>query len=108
LSAQELHQQLAHGIGLLLLHPMPGAIDEMSAAPLRADADCLHRLEDAGSLKRTPVALAGDEAGRHVDGATRERAQLGESLGIGAAPHPVALQSAGETSPGIFRGVNAN
>src|SRR5262249_17263073 len=87
---------------------MPGTIDKMGAAPLRTDARRLHRFEDARSLIRTPVALASDEAGRHVDRAPGKRAQLGEGLGVGAAPNPIALQGASESGPGIFRGVDAD
>src|SRR3954470_21799978 len=78
LSVHELDEQLAHSVGLLLLHPMPSAIDEGRTSPLCADAGRLHRLEDTRRLVGPPVALAGDEAGRHVDRAAGERAQLGE------------------------------
>jgi len=44
---QELQQQAHHGLGLLLLDPMPGAVDPVTAAPLRAGTG-LHRLERAG------------------------------------------------------------
>jgi len=80
----------------------------VSAAPLRGRREGSASLEDAGSLIRSPVALAGDETGRHVDRAPGERAQLGEGLRVGAAPHPVALQSASEAGSGIFRGVDAD
>jgi hypothetical protein len=41
LSAQELDEQLAHVLRLFLLHPMPRALDEMGAAPLRASLSSL-------------------------------------------------------------------
>src|SRR5262245_40329734 len=107
-SSQELDEELAHLLRLFLLRPMPGAIDKMGTAPLRTDGIGLHFLEDAGVLVGSPVALAGDEARRHVDGAARERALLGEGSGIGAAPHAVALQGASETSTGILGGIDAD
>src|SRR5271165_3007019 len=66
LSAQEVEQQSQGFARLLLLHPMSGARDEMRAAPLGAGAVC-HLLQCAGALIDTPVALAGDETGWHVD-----------------------------------------
>src|SRR5436305_463199 len=43
---QELDEQLAHGFGLLLLHPVSGALDQVRRDHLRA-RDLLHALERA-------------------------------------------------------------
>src|SRR6516225_8081753 len=65
--SQEGKQQPVHFGWLLLLHPMSGAVDKMTA-----DHPCagggLHRLIDAGTLISAPILPAGDEAGGHVDG----------------------------------------
>src|SRR3989442_15889515 len=66
LLVKELHEQLAHLLRLLLLHPVPGALDEMAAHHARAGA-FLHALDIAGDLIGAPIALAGDEHRRHVD-----------------------------------------
>ena len=66
---QELRQKQAYFVRLLLLHPVTGAIDEMTADHVGASLG-LHRLKDARALIGAPVLLAGDESGRHVDGAT--------------------------------------
>src|SRR5450631_4821105 len=46
---QELQQQVTNFLGLLLLHPVAGAVDQMTAEHARAGA-CLHRFKDAGAL----------------------------------------------------------
>src|SRR3954454_12344964 len=60
-------QQVDNRPGLLLLNPVPGAVDQVAAEHAGADAG-LHRLIDAGALIRAPILLARDEAGRDVDG----------------------------------------
>src|SRR5689334_2727187 len=65
---QELDQQPAHFARLLLLHPVPCAIDEMAPDHVGTDF-CLHRLKNAGQLIRATVLLAGDEGRGNVDGA---------------------------------------
>src|SRR5262245_28497569 len=87
---QEPNEQFAHLLGLLLLHPMASAIEQMEADHAGAGLG-LHRLDGAGCLIGATVALAADEHRRHVDGAAREGAHLGDALGIGAAPHAIAL-----------------
>src|SRR5437868_5842035 len=53
---------------------MPCSLDQVRAAPF--SAHLRHPLERAGKLVDAPVALARDEAGRHVDGAARENLEL--------------------------------
>src|SRR6266540_4642106 len=71
----KIDKQTAHFLGLLLLHPMPGSLHNMAAKHLPADGR-LHFLQVAGSLVSAPVACAGDEARRHVDGAAGEYFEL--------------------------------
>src|SRR6185295_18642142 len=79
---QKIEQQPVHRSGLLLLHPVAGAIDQLAAEHARAGAR-LHRLEVAGLLEHAPVAGAGDEQRRHVDRAAREGLQLADARRIG-------------------------
>src|SRR4051794_22648000 len=98
-AAQELQQQPAHLLGPLLLHPVSRALNEMRTAPLRADLG--HAFECAGKLVDTPVAFAGDVAGRHVDGAAGENLKLGQlPLAVCA---PVPLQPALEAGAAKLR-----
>src|SRR5207245_4034133 len=60
LKLQKLDQQLAHPFRLLLLHPMPGAVDQVTTRHPGARA-LLHPLEIAGTLVRPPVALSGNK-----------------------------------------------
>src|SRR5262249_50194605 len=70
-------QEEAHDLlRLLLLHPMAGAVDEVAAAHLGA-GKLLHALDRPWRLVDPPIAAAGDEERRHVDGA------LGEDLEVG-------------------------
>src|SRR6266481_1484476 len=57
LPLQKIDQQLIHPIRLLLLDPMPGAVDQMAAQHPGARA-LLHSLEIAGPLIGPPVAFA--------------------------------------------------
>jgi hypothetical protein len=57
---QKLNIQPADLLRLLLLKPVPGSVNEMSTAHLRAGST-LHPLECAGSLENAPVALSADE-----------------------------------------------
>jgi hypothetical protein len=57
---QKLNKQATDLLGLLLLKPVAGSIDEVSTAHLRAGGT-LHPLERAGLLENTPVALSADE-----------------------------------------------
>src|SRR5258708_5126112 len=91
---QKLQQQTAYLGGLFLLHPMAGAVDQMTAKRARA-GDGLHRLEYAGALMGAPVLLARDEAGGHVDAAVGKRFELSSERARGAAAIPLqaALES---------------
>src|SRR3979411_1304421 len=98
----ELQQEAANLLRLLLLHPMAGALDQMTADHLRACA-CLHRFEYAGTLICAPVLLARDKARGHVDGSARECFQFGgERAGSAAA---IPLQAALESGARIFGAV---
>src|SRR5579883_1888279 len=87
-TAQEFLKQPAHRLGLLLLHPMAGAIDEAAEAHLGASA-VLHAFEVMGLLVDTPIAFAGDEAGGDIDGAARKKGKFLGVAGFRAAPIPV-------------------
>src|SRR5690606_3427397 len=75
--AEERVQKAHHLLRLLLLNPMPGMLDQMTAAHVGAGLR-LHPLQSTGGLMDAPVATAGDEARRHVDAAAREDLQLGD------------------------------
>src|SRR5712671_1433316 len=77
--SQKRDQQPGHFRRSLLLHPMAGAVDEVTAEHAGASAS-LHRLIDAGALIGAPVLLAGDEAGGHVDAAARPGLQFRDEL----------------------------
>src|SRR6266705_5210245 len=77
--AQKRDQQPGHFRRSLLLHPMAGAVDEVTAEHASASA-FLHRLIDAGALIGAPVLLAGDEAGGRVDAAARPGLQFRDEL----------------------------
>src|SRR5205807_367723 len=64
LPPQKVDQQLAHMFRLLLLHPMPGAVDQVASHHTRA-CPLLHQLKIAGTLVGSPVAFSGDEYRRH-------------------------------------------
>src|SRR5260370_18279041 len=68
LKPQKLDQQLAHPFRLFLLHPMPGAVDQVATHHPGARA-LLHPLEIAGTLVGPPVARSGNKNSRHIDGA---------------------------------------
>src|ERR1700736_6961447 len=72
----EVQQQVTNLLRLLLLHPMPGAFDEMATDHARACGG-LHRLEHARTLISAPVLLSRDEAGGHVDCAAGMSLQFG-------------------------------
>src|SRR5882672_6369569 len=67
LPLQKLDQKLAHVFRLFLLHPVPGTVDQMTAAHLCAGA-ILHALEIAGALIRSPIAFSRNEHRRTIDG----------------------------------------
>src|SRR3954469_23568811 len=65
LLAQEIEQQRDDLLRLLLLHPVPGAVEQLTAD--HAGADLLGAFESARRLVDTPVAHAADEDRWHVD-----------------------------------------
>ena len=85
---QKFQQECRDLLRLLLLHPVASAIDQVTAEHARARAS-LHALEGAGELIGAPVALAGDEQRRHVDGAAGEKLELGGEHVLGAAAIPL-------------------
>src|ERR1700732_504158 len=88
--------------GLFLLHPMAGALDQMTAEHARAGT-FLHRLIDAGTLIGAPILFACNEAGRHVDAAAGKGFKLGRERARGAAAIP--LQAALKSRALIFGAV---
>ena len=57
---QKLGEQSAHVFRLLLLHPVTGPVQQMTASHVRAGAG-LQALEVARALIHPPVALASNE-----------------------------------------------
>src|SRR5580700_10188961 len=98
LSIDELQQQTTDFFGLFLLNPMSSAIDEMRAPPLRTGQG-LHPLKRARNLIDAPVALAGDETRRHIDGPAGKRLKLTD---IFAGEASIPLQAALKSGPGKF------
>jgi hypothetical protein len=79
LRVDKLQQQTTDFLGLLLLNPISGTIDEMRAAPLSTSRG-LHHLKSTGKLVHAPIALARNETRRHIDGAVgRANANLLDS-----------------------------
>src|SRR5580765_7483296 len=74
-------QQLQERLGLLLLYPVAGAVDEMGPDHARAER-LLHGLECTRTLIDPPVAPAADEHRGHVDRPAREDLQLGRVLRV--------------------------
>src|SRR5579885_186535 len=100
---QKLRQQAADRLGLLLLDPVAGAVDEAAEQHLRQGA-LLHPLEVAGLLVDAPVARAGDEAGGDVDGPAGEEREL---AGIaGDRPAAIPLEAALEAGAGEFAAID--
>src|SRR5690606_12795661 len=93
-AGQELQQQAVHPIGLLLLDPVAGALDEVAGLHPGAGPG-LHGFVGARSLVYAPVAAAGKEAGRHLDPAAGEQLETGRDALVGGAAIP--LQPALET-----------
>src|SRR6202166_5250120 len=99
---QELQQQAPDLAGLLLLHPMTGAIDQVTAEHAGAGS-LLHCLIDAGTLISAPVLLSRNETGGHIDGAARPGLQFAREFIRRAAAIP--LQAALESRAFIFGAV---
>src|SRR5579883_3446362 len=88
LPPQEIEQQFPDHGGLLLLHPMPGAVDQVAADHPGAGA-FLHGFEIARPLIGAPIAPAGDEHRRHVDPASGKEPQFGIGEPRSAAAVPI-------------------
>src|SRR6516162_5861921 len=101
--SKKLDQQLAHPLRLLLLHPMAGAIDQMTAQHPGAHA-LLHPFKIAGTLVGPPIAFSCNEDRGDVDGPAREQLQFSGIDASGAAPVP--LQAALEPGTLIFASVD--
>src|SRR6516164_171301 len=86
--SEKLDQQLAHPLRLLLLHPMAGAIDQMTAQHPRAHA-LLHPFKIAGTLVGSPIAFSCDEDRGDVNGSVREQLQFSDIDASRAAPVPL-------------------
>src|SRR5207237_255868 len=97
-------KQSSDGLVLLLLHPVPGAIQEMNSTHLGARLRS-HGLDGAGTLIRTPITFSSDEGRRNIDGAAGEQLKLRGGLGISI--HAIRVQAALESGPPIFRAVHA-
>src|ERR1700693_5112170 len=95
--AQELNEQSVHLFRLLLLHPMSGAIEKMEPDHMRAGT-IAHLVDRTRRLIDAPIAFPRDVLRGHVYGAARKGVHLSDASGIGAPPHAIALQRAGETS----------
>src|SRR5436190_7772817 len=100
---QEFEQVTGYLLRLLLLHPVPGALDEVAAGHSRAGA-LLHALEIARPLIDPPVALSCDKRRADVDRAAREELQLRDVLGTRRATVPV--EAALEADPRVLVAVD--
>src|SRR5579863_258778 len=91
---QEIDQQPGDRLGLFLLHPVTGAVDQVTSPHVRARGS-LHSFEIARPLVDPPIALSGDEERRHVDGSARKQLQLRivTALGPGTVPVEAALEA---------------
>src|SRR3954447_9262337 len=99
---QEFQQQPADLLRLFLLHPMAGAIEEVTAEHSGAGAP-LHRLKHARALVGAPVLLARNETGGHIDAAARPGLQFGREPGRRATAIP--LQPALKSGARVFGAV---
>src|SRR5260370_34524057 len=81
---QELQQHVTNLLRLFLLHPVSGAVDQMTADHPLACAS-LHCFEYAGALIGAPILFARDEARWHVDGAAGECFEFGGERTRGGA-----------------------
>src|ERR1700730_3380398 len=90
----ELHQQAVNLLRLLLLHPVAGAVDQVTAEHAGAGR-CLHCLIDAGTLICAPVLPARNKARGHVEAAAGIGFEFGSERARGAAAIPLqpALES---------------
>src|SRR4029450_3975365 len=105
LVTQKLNDQRAHLLRLFLLHPVPSALQQMKAQHSRTRGGP-HSVDSTRRLIDSPVAPAGHVHRWHIDRSARERAQVGEALGIGPSSYSVALKRTGKFGPRVFGGVD--
>ena len=99
---EEVQQQFADPGRLLLLHPVPGAVEQVRAGEASA-CRVLHTLDSARPLIDAPVTRARDEDRRDVDGPPGEQLQLGleRTAAAGAVPVEAALKPGALVLTGI-------
>jgi hypothetical protein len=81
-----LNEQCVHQSGLLLLHPMSGAIVKMESDHMCAGT-ITHLVDSTPRLIDAPIFFARDELRGDVYGAPRKDLHFSEASGIGAPPH---------------------
>src|SRR5258708_26069249 len=96
---QDLDQLPAQPGGLLLLHPMAGAVHQVRTLVLGRDR-FFESLQRPGVLIHAPVALPADERGRHVDRASREDLKVRVARTAAIAVDP-ALKSGAAEFPAV-------
>src|SRR6516225_10175069 len=101
--AQKSEQQFGDFCGLLLLHPMPGAVQKMDAGHTGA-GDAVHLFDRAWALVDAPIAAARDEDRRYVDSLAGIKLQLGFEHAAGARAIPV--EPALKPVAPVFAGIN--
>src|SRR5262245_53062450 len=84
---------------LLLLHPVTGPVQQMTASHVRAGAS-LHALEVARALIYSPVALPSNEQGWDIDGAAEE--QLEHTAVLAPCGAAIPLQAALKAGPAVL------
>src|SRR2546428_12994958 len=101
LVAQELREQLAHLFRLLLLHPVPGSVQQMEAHHARARG-APHSVHGPRRLIDAPVALACHEHRRTIDGTAQDRMNLRNALGIRSGGKSITLKRSGDLRPVVL------
>src|SRR5919197_3181448 len=104
-AAEEVGDERADAIGLFLLHPMPGAVDELDAADHAGARARLHPLERAGILIGAPVGLSGNEHRRLIDRAAGEQLQFRRESA--ARTDAVRLEAALKSRSAVLGAVHA-
>src|SRR2546422_3411692 len=102
-SVKKLEEQPADSLVLLLLHPVPGAIQKMDASHLGAGLRP-HDLDGAGALIGAPITFPRYERRWNIDGAAGKQLKLGGVLGISI--DAIRVQAALESSPPILCAVH--
>src|SRR5262245_36832405 len=88
---------------LLLLHPVTGRAQQMTASPVRAGAG-LHALEVARALIDSPVALPSNAQGWDIDGAAGE--QLEHTAILAPCGAAIPLQAPLKAGPAVLRAIH--